>query len=61
MGGNLMVRGLVEAREESRLGQPMYQVTMDFVKHLGLSRLEELPDFAALHHHPTVEQVLDQC
>lgn len=58
---NLMVRGLVEAREESRLGQPMYQVTMDFVKHLGLSRLEELPDFAALHHHPTVEQVLDQC
>lgn len=57
---NLMLRGLVEAKEESRLGQPVYQVTMDFVKHLGLARLEELPDFASLHAHPTVEQVLDQ-
>jgi segregation and condensation protein B len=57
---NLMLRGVVEAREESRLGQPVYQVTMEFVKHLGLTGLEELPDFASLHAHPTVEQVLDQ-
>lgn len=57
---NLMLRGLVEMREEVRLGQPVFQVTMDFVKHLGLSRLEELPDFTSLHTHPTVEQVLDQ-
>lgn len=57
---NLMLRGVVEAREESRLGQPVYQVTMEFVKHLGLTSLEELPDFSSLHAHPTVEQVLDQ-
>lgn len=57
---NLMLRGVVEAREESRLGQPVYQVTMEFVKHLGLTSLEELPDFSSLHTHPTVEQVLDQ-
>jgi segregation and condensation protein B len=57
---NLMLRGLVETREEARLGQPVFQVTMDFVKHLGLARLEDLPDFTALHTHPTVEQVLDQ-
>lgn len=57
---NLMLRGLVETREEARLGQPVFQVTMDFVKHLGLTRLEDLPDFMTLHTHPTVEQVLDQ-
>ncbi len=57
---NLMLRGLVETREEVRLGQPVYQVTMDFMKHLGLARLEDLPDFSTLHAHPTVEQVLDQ-
>ena len=32
---NLMLRGLVEMEEETRLGQPIYRVTMDFVKHLG--------------------------
>ncbi len=57
---NLMLRGLVEAREENRLGQPVYQVTMEFVKHLGLTRVDDLPDFASLHAHPTVEHVLDQ-
>ncbi len=57
---NLMLRGLVEAREEARLGQPVYQVTLDFLKYLGLTRLEALPDFLSLHKHATVEQVLDQ-
>lgn len=57
---NLMLRGLVEMKEETRLGQPIYQVTMDFVKHIGLTRLEDLPDFASLHAHPTVEKILDQ-
>ena len=57
---NLMLRGLVEMQEETRLGQPMYQVTVDFIKHLGLTNVKDLPDFEALHAHPTVEQVLNQ-
>lgn len=57
---NLMLRGLVETHEETRLGQPVYQVSMDFLKHLGLQSFDELPDFQTLHAHPTVEQVLDQ-
>lgn len=57
---NLMLRGLVEMREDHRLGQPIFQVTMDFIKHLGLTSVEDLPEFESLHAHPTVEQVLDQ-
>ncbi len=57
---NLMLRGLVEAREEMRLGQPIYQVTLDFIKHLGLSNVQELPDFETLNAHPTVEKVLEE-
>ena len=55
---NLMIRGLVEQREDTRLGQPIYAVTTDFVKYLGVNSLESLPDYTTLHAHPTVERVL---
>ncbi|MSR85108.1 SMC-Scp complex subunit ScpB [Candidatus Uhrbacteria bacterium] len=55
---NLMLRGLVETHEDTRLGQPVYAVTIDFLKTLGVDRLEHLPDFASLHTHGVVEQAL---
>ncbi|MDO8617410.1 MAG: SMC-Scp complex subunit ScpB [Candidatus Uhrbacteria bacterium] len=55
---NLMTRGLVEMREDSRLGQPLYSVSLDFLKHLGADRVESLPDFESLHANSTVEQAL---
>lgn len=57
---NLMMRGLVEMHEDRRLVQPMYSVTLDFLKHLGADRVESLPDFESLHSHPVVEQVLEE-
>lgn len=55
---NLMLRGLVETHEDTRLGQPVYAVTIDFLKTLGVDTLEHLPDFATLHTHGVVEQAL---
>ena len=55
---NLMLRGLVEEKEDTRLGQSLYQVTFDFVRHLGLSSLEELPQYEALRGHEHVVDVL---
>ncbi|MFA6429110.1 MAG: SMC-Scp complex subunit ScpB [Patescibacteria group bacterium] len=57
---NLIMRGLVETREDMRLGQPTYAVTVDFLKHLGLDGVESLPDFEELHSHRAVEQVLQE-
>lgn len=57
---NLMMRGLVEMKEDMRLGQPTYVVTSDFLKHLGVDRIESLPEFESLHGHPVVEQVLKE-
>lgn len=57
---NLMMRGLAEMKEDVRLGQPTYAVTSDFLKHLGVDRIDALPDFDALHGHPVVEQVLKE-
>lgn len=57
---NLLQRGLIEMHEETRLGQPMYSVTVDFLKHIGMTRTEDLPDFASLHGHSAVTQVLEE-
>jgi segregation and condensation protein B len=38
---NLMIRGLVERVE----GSYQYQASIDLIKHLGLSKMEELPEY----------------
>ncbi len=57
---NLMLRGLVEQHEETRLGQPLYSVTVDFLKHIGMTRAQDLPDYESLHGHSAVVQVLQE-
>ncbi len=55
---NLMMRGLVEMKEETRLGQPLYAVTVEFLKHLGITSQKDLPDFENLSKHAAIEDVL---
>ncbi len=57
---NLTLRGLIEFGQEERLGQATYQVTVDFLKHLGLTSLEGLPDYQGLRHAPVIEQLLHE-
>ncbi len=57
---NLMLRGLVEQKEDVRLGQPTYGVTVAFFKHIGLAGPEDLPDYAELRGHSAVEQALQE-
>lgn len=43
---SLMVRGLVERREDKeKTGGYIYQITFDFLKHMGVSTPEELPEY----------------
>ncbi len=55
---NLMIRGLVEEKEDGRLGQPVYSITFDLLNHLGLPRVEALPEYKELRNHRTVLDVL---
>jgi len=56
---NLLLRGLIEQKDDDRLGQPLYVVTFDFMNHLGLSGVEELPEYDLLRANETVAQVLE--
>jgi len=45
---NLLVRGLIERSEGKDARSFVYQPTFELLAHLGVSRKEDLPDFAAV-------------
>lgn len=48
---NLMMRGLVEELEDSADILPRYRVTMEYIRALGITCIEDLPRYAELHRH----------
>ena len=57
---NLMMRGLVKETDDVTNLLPKYEVTMDYLRHLGLNNLNELPDYDKLHNHQHITNVLLQ-
>ena len=48
---NLMMRGLVKENEDVTNLLPTYEATMEYLRHLGLQSLAELPEYQELHKH----------
>jgi segregation and condensation protein B len=55
---NLLMRGLIEAEEDKRALLTRYRVTLDFLRYLGVNKIEELPDYAALSTDKTLNDLL---
>ncbi len=55
---NLLMRGLVEETEDAGRLQPVYSVSADFLRHLCIHSVSELPDYAALHGDEKISQLL---
>lgn len=55
---NLMIRGLVEVEEDKRRLLTYYTVSTDFLRHLGLTRVSDLPEYDNLHEPEIVERLL---
>jgi segregation and condensation protein B len=57
---NLMIRGLVEVKEEARPDGPtsMYGVTFDFIRYLGLRQVSELPDYENLRNEENLKKLI---
>jgi len=56
---NLLIRGLIEAREDKVKRETYYTVTLDFIRHLGLNEINELPDYERLNKEETLERMLE--
>lgn len=55
---NLLIKGLIEAKTHKDRAQTSYQVTADFVRHLGLTSVTGLPDYERLHSDQLMDQLL---
>lgn len=55
---NLLIRGLIELEENKTSLAPVYNVTMDFLRNLGISSVEELPDFEKLNSDDNLQKLI---
>jgi segregation and condensation protein B len=55
---NLMIRGLI-CREEGRMGE-RYTVSMEYLKHLGVTSVSELPDYTELNRDELLSTLTSQ-
>lgn len=53
---NLMIRDLVEQVEDSTALSAPYAVTVNALRHLGISSVTELPEYETLHAHEHLSQ-----
>lgn len=57
---NLMMRGLIEERDDARRMTMVYSVSFDFMRFLGITEISQLPDYQRLNADPNLQQVLHQ-
>ena len=55
---NLMIKGLIESYADKEKMTHYYQVTFDFLKYLGLSVVNELPDYYKLNQDVNLQKLL---
>lgn len=57
---NLMIRGLIEESSEEDKILPVYNISFEALRHLGLRNVSELSDYEELHAHEYVENTLNR-
>ena len=55
---NLLIRGLIEEKDDKDRLQPIYSISNNFIRHLGIHSIEDLPNYLELHEHESLDQVL---
>ncbi len=55
---NLLLHGLIEATVDKKKDETYYNVTLDFVRFLGISDVSELPEFARLKADDSLDRML---
>lgn len=56
---NLQIRGLVEEVGETDAGSPLYRVTLEFLRFLGVNKVSELPDYEELNKNVHLQELLE--
>lgn len=57
---NLLMRGLIEERDDTAKLQPVYSASMDFLRHLGIGAMSALPDYEHFHADERISKLLTE-
>ena len=57
---NLLIRGLIEEKNDKTKSENFYSVTLEFIKFLGISSVSDLPDYEKLHRSESLSEVISQ-
>ncbi len=56
---NLLIKGLIDSKEEQGGLITKYSITIDFLRHLGINSVEELPDYDKLNSNKNLQRILE--
>jgi len=56
---NLLIRGLIEGKFDKKKNETYYAATFDFIRFLGLNKINDLPDYIRLHQDETIDRILE--
>lgn len=54
---NLLIRGLIHATDNAKTGEKTYSVSHEYIRHLGIARISDLPNYETLHSPPAALEV----
>lgn len=57
---NLLLRGLIEEKEDTVKLLPIYAVSLDFLRHLGLHNVTELPRYEEFNKNQEIDRMLSE-
>jgi segregation and condensation protein B len=57
---NLMIKGLIESEPNKEKMSDEYNITVDFLKYLGINNAKELPNYEKLNTSETINTILNQ-
>ena len=57
---NLLIKDLIEAKEDREKMATVYSITFEFLKYLGLDKVEDLPDYEKLNNDENLKKLLEQ-
>jgi segregation and condensation protein B len=57
---NLLIRGLVEERDDIERLQPVYTISLELMKKMGLDSVASLPDYPSFHDNKQIDELLSQ-
>ncbi len=57
---NLLMHGLIEAQFDKKKNENYYNITLDFIRFLGIKDVIELPNYTKLSTDDTLDKILEQ-